>query len=172
MDKPTQIYKEEVSMGTKILIDSFSLCIDEMFKKPLIISPDAHNPFAELPIHVKSAIIQSAFTKILAQQLASLALMGEEAGVQDKEVLSMGRNVLKHEFEQYLKAWRRARELNKNSVGEGSETGHGSGKSILDPGPQGSQDKEGSAVCDHNDSGQDGGLGHKAMEQPASKLST
>src|ERR1019366_9333448 len=109
MSNPIQIYKEEVAQGTQALMGAFSLCVDEMFKKSLIISTGTYNPFAELPIHVKSAIVQSSFTKLLAQQLASLALMGEEAGVKDKEVLSMGRNVLKHEFEQYLNAWRRMR---------------------------------------------------------------
>lgn len=156
MSQPTQIYRKEVAEGTRVMMEAFSLCVDEMFKKPLIISLDTHNPFADLPIHVKSAIIQSAFTKLLAQQLASLAIMSEASGVKDKEVMSMGRNVLKHEFEQYLNAWRRMREQNKNAVDQGVGSAANGGGSIFDPGPQGGGDEAGKAVSDHNDRGQDG----------------
>jgi hypothetical protein len=172
VEQPSQIYKEEVATGTKILMESFSLCVDEMFKKPLIISNDTHNPFAELPTHIQFAIIQSAFTKLLAQQLASMALMGESAGVEEKNVLAMGRNVLKHEFELYLKAWRQLREQNKIGMDKGPQARNGNSGIVYGAGVEGSKDKEGPTVRDHHDCGQDGEHGHKAVEQPPGGVST
>ena len=133
-----QPYREEVAQATAVLVNAFSLCIDEIFKKPLVIAKDNTNPFSELPQHVQMAVIQSAFTKGLAQCLAALAMMADNPEG-DKRAISMGTVVLKHEYKQYLETIRRAREQ-QDSVGEGSEAGH---------------DCEGHVPCTQHQGGQD-----------------
>jgi hypothetical protein len=138
MEKPTQQYQELVAQGTAGLIHAFSLCVDEIFRAPLVITREPENPFADLPVHVKSAIIQSAATQLLAQCLASMAMIAGQSGVEEKQVMAMGTNVLKHEFSRYLKSMRKLSNEHENTVGKGPESGNDGAGLILDPGAKGS----------------------------------
>jgi hypothetical protein len=169
MEKPKEEYKHIVEIATSALVKAFGLCVEEMFKEPLIISMEPENPCAGLPPHVKSAILQSAATHLLAQTMAKLAFVSK---VPQEQVLSMSKLVLKHQFQQYLQAFEAVAKNGKNNMGKGPEAGNDGPGLILDPGTQRSDDVAKHTVLKHNDCGQDGEsrnqvLGHVSGEVPA-----
>lgn len=125
-----QDYKQIVDEGVEVLIQSFGLVTDELFKKSLVVSHES-NPFGDLPEHIKMAILQNAFHKSLAQSMASVALLGRET-VTEKEVFSAGTMVLRKHYDDYLKFFKEAYARNKKAMGQGSQARNEAGVVLTD----------------------------------------
>lgn len=135
-------YADVADQGTGVLVSAFGAVIQELFKKPVIISVDNKNPFAELPEHIQMSIIQNAFYHGLGQSLAAMFLIaegidkGDGTKVTEKDILALGATVLRHHFQQHLAGFRRDQKNAdaKNNVGKGPDSGHAGSGPILDPG--------------------------------------
>lgn len=112
-------YKEIVEHGIALLIGAFSASVEELFKKPLIISTEK-NHWAELPKHIQMAIVSGAFYRGAAQAIASTAMLAGD--VPAKQVFSSSQVVMRHYFDLYLKDFKGDYERAKN-LGKGPGSG-------------------------------------------------
>jgi hypothetical protein len=130
-----------VNVACGILMEGFSLSINELFRKSPIVSQES-NPFGELPQTAQMAIVSRTFYQGLAQSLATLALLTKDPEM-EKKIFSKATVVLNNYYQQYLKELKASHDKRENSVGEGPQAGNVGGRLILDPGHQGAQKENG-----------------------------
>jgi hypothetical protein len=133
MDLNEQETAHLVSQGIEALVGGFSITVSTLFEKPLIVSNE-QNAFAELPKAIQITIVRNALQVVLAQTLASVAIIAD-GQISDKEVFSSGSAVLKRYYTDYLKEMRA--HLNENPMDKGPEVENTSSGLILGPGDQG-----------------------------------
>lgn len=109
------------------LIGAFGECIKEMFKESPVVQLDGanSNPFSKLDKNQQTQVVNSAFAKCVAQNLAGIFIMYPQ--MQQIEVYNQFMTMLKHETDQYHKAM--LAQLEKKAAaqlsGEKSETSMG-----------------------------------------------